>query len=133
LQFDQLSFVIPNYIARLMVMDPLYDLINSLMPLQDLVYIQYILLTTGKTKNVCVYVRLCLQLLACVMLQISDIAFSSLQIKLSSVQLAMKYMKRVASELDALSGPEKEPNREFLVLQGVRFAFRVHQVSHIIY
>lgn len=37
-------------------------------------------------------------------------------------------MKRVSSELDGLSGPEKEPNREFLVLQGVRFAFRVHQV-----
>lgn len=37
-------------------------------------------------------------------------------------------MKRVASELDELSGPEKEPAREFLVLQGVRFAFRVHQV-----
>lgn len=51
-----------------------------------------------------------------------------LQIKLSSVQLAKKYMKRVASELDALSGPEKEPTREFLILQGVRFAFRVHQV-----
>uniref|UniRef100_A0A2N9J736 Protein CHUP1, chloroplastic n=1 Tax=Fagus sylvatica TaxID=28930 RepID=A0A2N9J736_FAGSY len=51
------------------------------------------------------------------------------KIKLSSVQLAMKYMKRVASELDALSGPEKEPNREFLVLQGVRFAFRVHQFA----
>lgn len=52
-----------------------------------------------------------------------------MQIKLSSVQLARKYMKRVAVELDALSGPEKEPNREFLVLQGVRFAFRVHQVQ----
>lgn len=64
---------------------------------------------------------------------VSDIAFSSLQIKLSSVQLARKYMKRVASELDALTGPEKEPNREFLVLQGVRFAFRVHQVAHILY
>ena len=51
-----------------------------------------------------------------------------LQIKLSSVQLAKKYMKRVASELDMLSGPEKEPIREFLALQGVRFAFRVHQV-----
>ena len=37
-------------------------------------------------------------------------------------------MKRVASELDILSGPEKEPTREFLILQGVRFAFRVHQV-----
>ncbi|XP_058091765.1 protein CHUP1, chloroplastic-like isoform X2 [Magnolia sinica] len=51
------------------------------------------------------------------------------KIKLSSVQLARKYMKRVATELDALSGPEKEPNREFLILQGVRFAFRVHQFA----
>ncbi|KAF4356855.1 hypothetical protein F8388_019514, partial [Cannabis sativa] len=51
------------------------------------------------------------------------------KIKLSSVQLARKYMKRVASELDVLSGPEKEPNREFLLLQGVRFAFRVHQFA----
>ncbi|XP_043716469.1 protein CHUP1, chloroplastic-like isoform X2 [Telopea speciosissima] len=51
------------------------------------------------------------------------------KIKLSSVQLAKKYMKRVASELDALSAPEKEPNREFLLLQGVRFAFRVHQFA----
>ncbi|XP_065880198.1 protein CHUP1, chloroplastic isoform X2 [Euphorbia lathyris] len=51
------------------------------------------------------------------------------KIKLSSVQLAKKYMKRVASELDAMSGPEKEPNREFLLLQGVRFAFRVHQFA----
>ncbi|KAL5553521.1 hypothetical protein UlMin_040922 [Ulmus minor] len=51
------------------------------------------------------------------------------KIKLSSVQLARKYMKRVASELDALSGPEKEPTREFILLQGVRFAFRVHQFA----
>ncbi|KAM3269449.1 hypothetical protein P3S67_030331 [Capsicum chacoense] len=51
------------------------------------------------------------------------------KIKFSSVQLARKYMKRVASELDALDGPEKEPNREFLILQGVRFAFRVHQFA----
>jgi hypothetical protein len=51
------------------------------------------------------------------------------KIKLSSVQLARKYMGRVASELDAMDGPEKEPNREFMVLQGVRFAFRVHQFA----
>ena len=44
------------------------------------------------------------------------------------MQLAKKYMKRVASELDILSSPDKEPMREFLILQGVRFAFRVHQV-----
>ncbi|KAK9114783.1 hypothetical protein Syun_021580 [Stephania yunnanensis] len=51
------------------------------------------------------------------------------KIKLASVQLARKYMKRVSTELDALSRPEKEPNREFLILQGVRFAFRVHQFA----
>ncbi|KAL7091078.1 hypothetical protein ACP275_12G082900 [Erythranthe tilingii] len=51
------------------------------------------------------------------------------KIKLSSVQLARKYMKRVATELDAMDEPEKEPNKEFLLLQGVRFAFRVHQFA----
>ncbi|KAF3778158.1 CHUP1 protein [Nymphaea thermarum] len=51
------------------------------------------------------------------------------KVKLASVQLARKYMKRVATELDVLSGPEKEPTREFLILQGVRFAFRVHQFA----
>lgn len=51
------------------------------------------------------------------------------KIKLSSVQLAKKYMKRVATELDSESGPEKEHNREFLLLQGIRFAFRVHQFA----
>lgn len=51
------------------------------------------------------------------------------KIKLSSVQLARKYMKRVAYELDSVSGSDKDPNREFLLLQGVRFAFRVHQFA----
>ncbi|KAF0906253.1 hypothetical protein E2562_009257 [Oryza meyeriana var. granulata] len=51
------------------------------------------------------------------------------KIKLASVQLAKKYMKRVATELDALQGTDKDPNREFLLLQGVRFAFRVHQFA----
>ncbi|KAL2324866.1 hypothetical protein Fmac_023924 [Flemingia macrophylla] len=51
------------------------------------------------------------------------------KIKVSSVQLANKYMKRVASELDMLSSTEKEPTREFLILQGVRFAFSVHQFA----
>ncbi|KAL2900855.1 Protein CHUP1 chloroplastic [Bienertia sinuspersici] len=46
------------------------------------------------------------------------------KIKLSSVQLAKKYMKRVSMELDSLSSLEKEPNREFILLQGIRFAFR---------
>ncbi|KAK2636066.1 hypothetical protein Ddye_030858 [Dipteronia dyeriana] len=47
-------------------------------------------------------------------------SYSLSQIKLSSVQLARKYMKRASIELDAMGGPEKEPNREFLHLQGVR-------------
>lgn len=52
------------------------------------------------------------------------------KIKLASVQLARKYMKRVTSELNAASNsPDKEPIREFLLLQGVRFAFRVHQFA----
>ncbi|KAK3431233.1 hypothetical protein EUGRSUZ_E02711 [Eucalyptus grandis] len=49
------------------------------------------------------------------------------QIKLASVKLAMKYMKRVSAELEmgAGGGPEEEE----LIVQGVRFAFRVHQFA----
>lgn len=48
------------------------------------------------------------------------------QIKLASVKLAMKYMKRVSSELESGSdGTDKEE----LIVQGVRFAFRVHQFA----
>jgi hypothetical protein len=39
----------------------------------------------------------------------------------------MKYLKRVSSELEAIEGGHEE---EELMLQGVRFAFRVHQVLH---
>lgn len=60
---------------------------------------------------------------------LTHMSLSHLQIKLSSVQLARKYMKRVSTELDAMNEPEKEPNKEFMLLQGVRFAFRVHQVT----
>ncbi|CAL4948420.1 unnamed protein product [Urochloa decumbens] len=48
------------------------------------------------------------------------------QIKLQSVKLAMKYLKRVSSELEAIKGG---PEEEELMLQGVRFAFRVHQFA----
>lgn len=48
-----------------------------------------------------------------------------MQIKLASVKLGMKYMKRVCSELEMMAG---SPEEEELMLQGVRFAFRVHQV-----
>ena len=47
------------------------------------------------------------------------------QIKLVSVKLAMKYMKRVSAELETVGGG---PEEEELIVRGVRFAFRVHQV-----
>ncbi|RZC69067.1 hypothetical protein C5167_032174 [Papaver somniferum] len=48
------------------------------------------------------------------------------QIKLASVKLAMKFMNRVSTELEAAGGA---PELEELMLQGVRFAFRVHQFA----
>ena len=52
-----------------------------------------------------------------------------MQIKLASVKLAMKYMKRVSAELETVGvGPEEEE----LIVQGVRFAFRVHQVNYFL-
>ncbi|KAM7263097.1 hypothetical protein ACFE04_000780 [Oxalis oulophora] len=48
------------------------------------------------------------------------------QIKLASVKLAMKYMRRVSAELETVGG---SPEEEELILQGVRFAFRVHQFA----
>ncbi|KAI3877563.1 hypothetical protein MKX03_003199 [Papaver bracteatum] len=45
------------------------------------------------------------------------------QLKLGSVGLAKEYMKRVATELLTKEFTQKED----LILQGVRFAFRVHQ------
>ncbi|KAK9065380.1 hypothetical protein SSX86_016763 [Deinandra increscens subsp. villosa] len=47
------------------------------------------------------------------------------QIKLASVKLAMKYMRRVSAELETVSSLEEEE----LILQAVRFAFRVHQFA----
>lgn len=47
--------------------------------------------------------------------------------KLASVKLAMKYMKRVSAELGMVAGG---PEEEELIVQGVKFAFRVHQVNN---
>ncbi|CAK9152584.1 unnamed protein product [Ilex paraguariensis] len=54
-----------------------------------------------------------------------DTGFVS-QIKLASVKLALKYMKRVSAELETVGGG---PEEEELIVQGVRFAFRVHQFA----
>ncbi|KAK1375410.1 Tetratricopeptide repeat-like superfamily protein [Heracleum sosnowskyi] len=48
------------------------------------------------------------------------------QIKLASVKLAMNYMKRVLAELEMVGGGSEE---EELIVEGVRFAFRVHQFA----
>lgn len=53
---------------------------------------------------------------------------SCLQIKFGSVKLAKKYMKRVATELQAKGASEKDSALDYMLLQGVRFAFRIHQV-----
>ena len=50
------------------------------------------------------------------------------QIKLASVKLARKYMKRVSGELEVVGGG---PEEEELIVQAVRFAFRVHQVINL--
>nr|CAB3477746.1 unnamed protein product [Digitaria exilis] len=67
------------------------------------------------------------------------------KIKLACVNLAKQYMMRVVSEIDSLGGKNdeqkrenalfkrlKEHNREVLLHQGVRFAFRVHQVDSLL-
>lgn len=51
-----------------------------------------------------------------------------LQIKFGSVKLAKMYMKRVATELQTMGVSNKDPALEYMLLQGVRFAFRIHQV-----
>jgi hypothetical protein len=83
----------------------------------------------------------------CICISVSLLALcycaSMWQIKLACVNLAKQYMTRVVSEIDGLLGARnneqkkkettlfrrlKEQNREVLLHQGVRFAFRVHQV-----
>ncbi|KAL2969401.1 hypothetical protein AAZX31_15G078500 [Glycine max] len=49
------------------------------------------------------------------------------QMKLASVKLAMKYMRRVSAELE--TGGGGGPEEEEIVVQGVRFAFRAHQFA----
>ncbi|XVF86113.1 hypothetical protein PTKIN_Ptkin18bG0014900 [Pterospermum kingtungense] len=51
------------------------------------------------------------------------------KIKLGSVKLAKKYMKRVAIELQLKATLEKDPSMDYMLLQGVRFAFRIHQFA----
>ncbi|KAG4923643.1 Protein CHUP1, chloroplastic [Glycine soja] len=47
------------------------------------------------------------------------------QMKLSSLRLAREFMKRVTKELESNEASQEDN----LLVQGVRFAFRVHQVG----
>ncbi|WOL16226.1 protein CHUP1, chloroplastic-like [Canna indica] len=51
------------------------------------------------------------------------------KIKFGSVKLAKMYMKRVATELQVMGVSNKDPALEYMLLQGVRFAFRIHQFA----
>ncbi|XP_022720871.1 protein CHUP1, chloroplastic-like [Durio zibethinus] len=51
------------------------------------------------------------------------------KIKLGSVKLAKKYMKRVAMELQLKATLEKDTSMDYMLLQGMRFAFRIHQFA----
>lgn len=42
------------------------------------------------------------------------------------------YMKRVATELQSKGTSDKDSSLDYMLLQGVRFAFRIHQVCFII-
>lgn len=84
------------------------------------------MLDSGLVGKVCAEILAIKYMFSLYVLSYKDI----LQIKVAAVQLARKFMKRVISELDSAADActLKVPQREFLLLQGVRFALRVHQV-----
>ncbi|KAL2524393.1 protein CHUP1 [Abeliophyllum distichum] len=51
------------------------------------------------------------------------------KIKFGSVKLAKMYMKRVATELQSKGTSDKDSSMDYMLLQGVRFAFRIHQFA----
>lgn len=51
-----------------------------------------------------------------------------MQIKQASMKLAQMYMKRVTRELELVHNSDRESMQEALLLQGVHFAYRAHQV-----
>lgn len=51
------------------------------------------------------------------------------KIKFGSVKLAKIYMKRVAMELQFKGTSDKDSSMDYMLLQGVRFAFRIHQFA----
>lgn len=52
-----------------------------------------------------------------------------LQIKKHSMTLVKMYMKRVTMEVESIRNSDRESSQESLLLQGVHFAYRAHQVN----
>lgn len=53
----------------------------------------------------------------------------NIQIKQASMSLAKMYMKRVTLELESIQNSDREYSQESLLRQGVKFAYRAHQVN----
>jgi len=51
-----------------------------------------------------------------------------MQIKQASMTLVKMYMKRVTMELESIRNSDRESIQDSLLLQGVHFAYRAHQV-----
>ncbi|KHG26603.1 Protein CHUP1, chloroplastic -like protein [Gossypium arboreum] len=51
-------------------------------------------------------------------------------IKQGTVKLGKRYMKRIAMEVQLKATMEKDdPSMDYMLLQGVKFAFRIHQFA----
>jgi hypothetical protein len=51
-----------------------------------------------------------------------------MQIKQASMTLVKMYMKRLTMELESNRNSDRESSQDSLLLQGVHFAYRAHQV-----
>lgn len=51
------------------------------------------------------------------------------QIKQASMTLVKMYMKRVTMELGSVQNSDKQSIQESLLLQGMHFVYRAHQVT----
>nr|AFK38254.1 unknown [Lotus japonicus] len=52
----------------------------------------------------------------------------SMQIKQASMTLVKMYMKRLTIELESIRNSDRESSQDSLLLQGVHFAYKAHQV-----
>lgn len=54
-----------------------------------------------------------------------------LQIKQGSMMLAKIFLRRVTTEIESVQYLERESTQEGLLLQGIHFAYKVHQVCDL--